>query len=129
MKFFVDENLPAWLAKGLDMLDKESEIFHLSDVFDCGTADTEWLRVVGKEGWLLLSRDRAIRRRPAEINSYRRNAVGGFVLGGKKMSGWSIVEQIVRNWRKIKEMASNTKRPFLFRIPPRGKKIVRIDLR
>ena len=126
MKFFFDENLPKWLATG--MREFRQDTSHLLDEFPSGTLDVDWLPTIGERGWFLISRDANIRRRPAELNAFRKHNVGGFVLAGKDLNGWGIVEQLVRNWRKIMELAETTSRPFLFRVPPGGAKIVKIPL-
>jgi hypothetical protein len=35
-----------------------------------GTPDLEWMPIVGKNGWIVLTRDRRIRTRPAEQLAY-----------------------------------------------------------
>jgi len=124
--FFFDENLPPWLAKGMKEFGEDA--VHISQEFEGGTEDEVWLPVIGGRGWFLISRDRRIRTRPAELKAYRTHRVGGFVLTGKDVNGWGIVEQVVRNWRRIKELAYKTERPFLFKVPPKGTTIDRLSL-
>lgn len=102
---------------------------HLLDHFPQGAKDTEWLPYVGQEGLTLITRDNRIRWRPAELRALRKAQVGAFFLGGKNRSSCDLIEQVVRNWRNIKELAQKEHRPFALRVPPRGKKISRIDLK
>jgi predicted nuclease of predicted toxin-antitoxin system len=125
MKFFFDENLPLWIASG--MREFRQDAVHLLEEFSTGTPDEDWLSSVGERGWTIISKDRRIRYRPAELRAYQTSEVGVFVLMGKNVKGWEIVEQLVRNWRRIKELAEKTNRPFIFKVPPRGQKIERIQ--
>jgi uncharacterized protein with PIN domain len=126
MTFFFDNNLSHKIVKGLREFGED--VVHLADEFPRDTTDEEWLPIVGERGWILITRDKKIRRRPAEIDAYRRNGIGGFVLTGKSLEGWKIIRQLVNRWEKIKELARSTRKPFLFRIPPRGSKIERLPL-
>lgn len=124
MTFFLDNNLSPKLAAGMSGFGEE--VTHLQDHFPRDAKDPEWLPDIGQKGWYLITRDKNIRHKPAEIKALRQNRVGAFYLGGKSLKRCDLVEQLVRNWRRIKELAARTKRPFAFRVPPRGKKIVQI---
>jgi hypothetical protein len=76
----------------------------------------------------LITRDDRIRRRPNELAAFRQHNVGAFFLGGKNRTRCELIQQTVRNWPQIKELAAKTHRPFAFRVPPSGKTIVSIAL-
>lgn len=101
---------------------------HLQDHFSPDTPDTEWLEYIGQGGFFLITRDDRIRRNPLEIRALRDYGVGAFFLGGKNQARWDLVQQLVRNWTQIKEVASRTRPPFAFRIPPKGTKFDRLPL-
>ena len=124
IQFIVDENLSPQLADGLSGFGED--VKHITEVFHAGILDDDWLPEVGRQGLTLVTRDRRIRFKPAELRAYRQNNVGGFVLGGKSLKRCDIIEQIVRNWRRMKKFAAKYDPPFLFRIPPRGTKFDRI---
>lgn len=45
-----------------------------------GAADVEWLPVIGARGWVLLTKDKEIRRRPLKIEAILRAGVRAFAL-------------------------------------------------
>lgn len=47
---------------------------------DQDVTDVEWLELCGREGWVVLTMDRRIRYRRAEIAAIRRHRVQAFVL-------------------------------------------------
>lgn len=104
------------------------DVDHLQDHFPQDCPDTDWLRYIGENGYFLLTRDDAIRRHPAELKALKDYGVGAFFLGGKNRARWELVQQLVRNWLRIKEYAEKEKRPFALRIPPQGTKFDRIPL-
>jgi hypothetical protein len=126
MKFFFDNNLSIRIVRGFREFGQD--VIHLSEEFAPDTQDTEWLPVIGERGWILITRDKRIRWRPAELGAYRRYTIGGFVMSGKSLEGWAIVQQLVRRWLRMIELAESTKKPFLYRIPPRGVKIEPVPL-
>lgn len=101
---------------------------HLQEHFPQDAPDTQWLEYIGNEDFFLITRDDRIRRNPAELKAFRDNNVGAFFLGGKQLSRWELVQQLVRNWPRILELAQDTRKPFAFRIPPKGTKIDKLNL-
>lgn len=101
---------------------------HLQNHFPEDCSDIEWLKFIGENQYFLITRDDAIRRNPAELSALKNYNVGAFFLGGKSRKRWELIQQLVRNWPRIKDYAAATKRPFAFRIPPSGTKFVRILL-
>lgn len=101
---------------------------HLQDHFPGDAPDTEWLEYIGREDFILITRDDRIRRNPLEMQALKQYGVGAFFLGGKNRSRWDLVRQLVRNWDQIKEYSEKTRRPFAFRVPPTGTKFVRLPL-
>jgi predicted nuclease of predicted toxin-antitoxin system len=126
MKFFIDNNLPQQLANGLKGFGEN--VMHLTEQFPPDTEDVGWLTYVGSLELILVTRDERIRHNPFELKSLREHKVGAFFLGGKNRKRCDLIQQIVRNWPRMKELASKTDRPFAFRIPPTGSKIVSIPL-
>jgi hypothetical protein len=49
---------------------------------DC--PDEEWLPVAGKAGWIVLTRDKNIRRKPNELRAFKENCVQGKLRTGHR---------------------------------------------
>ena len=118
MRFFFDNNLSSKLAHG--MREFGEDVVHLTDHFPQDAVDSEWLRFVGENQLVLVTRDEKIRWKPAEIAAVKAFNVAVFFLGGKKLNRCDLIEQIVRNWRRMKRIAATERRPFAIRIPPHG---------
>ncbi|MBN1577387.1 MAG: DUF5615 family PIN-like protein [Chitinispirillaceae bacterium] len=120
MKFFFDQNLSDKLVRGLREFGED--VIHLKEEYPNQTdvADAEWLQNIGQKGWILISRDEYIRWHPAEIKAFRENGVGAFLLCGKGKKAWEIIQQVIRHWLRIKELADRTSKPFFLKYPPRA---------
>jgi hypothetical protein len=121
--FILDENLSPQLAEALQLLDTDATICYIASFFDVGTDDTTYLPVLGQCGAFLITRDTRQRRRPAELLAYKTHGVGAFILGGKNLQRWELVKQIVLAWPQIKQAATNTKRPFAYKVRAAGGKL------
>lgn len=126
MRFFVDNNLGPQLAAGMKGFGED--VVHLTEFLEPDVPDPEMLARVGSEGWYLVTRDDRIRYRPAESAAIRDHRVGAFFMGGKNLRRCQLIQQLVRNWPTMKELAANTRRPFVFRVPPTGRRIKRLPL-
>jgi hypothetical protein len=128
--FIFDNDLPPCLAAGIRALeDGQENILHLADEFPPNTEDEEWLPNVGARNLIVITRDARQRRNPTERAAYHRHRVGAFVLAGKNLKAWDLIEQTVRNWQRIKSLARTSQRPFFYRIPPHGTRIEPLPLR
>jgi hypothetical protein len=130
LRFVFDENLSPQLAQAMRLLDDSIEIHHITELpgLKPGTGDVEFLPRLGEEGRLLITRDTRQRKRPAELDAWKRNGVGSFVLGGKNQEAWDLVKQLVLAWPQIKEAGLKTRRPFGYRVRPNGGKLEPLTL-
>lgn len=126
MKVFFDNNISRHLADGMKAF--QEDVTHLLDHFPSNTEDVTWLEFIGQNNWVLLTRDERIRWNPAELRAIKVYKVGAFFLGGKNRTRCELIQQLVRNWPRIKGLAKKTRKPFAFRIPPSGTKIGVINL-
>jgi len=82
-RFFCDANDLA-LGRGLAQL-RRDVLFpghpELPDVVP-GTKDPVWIQIVSEMGLVVITRDKRIRRRPAERLAWREGGLRGFVLTG-----------------------------------------------
>jgi len=121
MNFFFDNNLSQHLAKAMDILEQEGKVIHLTEKFRPDAKDEDWLEYVGKNRMILITRDKKIKRRAAELRALKNYKVGAFILGGQNPGIWQIIKQIINNWLRIKDLASETITPFIFKVPLKGK--------
>jgi predicted nuclease of predicted toxin-antitoxin system len=126
MTFFFDNNLSEGLCAGLKAFGED--VTHLREHFADDAPDHEWLPFVGQNAMVLVTRDERIRYRPVELHALRQHRVRAFFLGGKNRTRWQIIEQVVRNWVRMKDIAEKTNPPFAFLVPAKGAKMSRIQL-
>jgi hypothetical protein len=126
MKFFFDNNLSKKLAFGMKAFGEDA--IHLQDIFPENTADEIWLDYIGKKNYILITKDTRILKNPAEKIYLKKHNVGAFFLTGKSLDRCKMIQNIVKNWPKIKKIAVNSKPPFAFRIRSGGGKFEPIPL-
>lgn len=103
VRFFVDANDLA-LAKGLSMLRKD--VVYPGHPRLPGVAidapDPVWIPIVGRAGLIVLTRDKKIRRRPVELQTWRDGGLRGFVLTAAGQLGtWDSVRHLARWWDEV----------------------------
>jgi len=117
--FFLDNNLSPILAGGLRALGED--VRHLREVFPPDTPDELWLPEIGQRGWYLVTHDKRIPRKPAELQALIQAGAGAFVFTHRrKLTRWGWVELVVRRWAEITRWAEQHERPFVVGIPERG---------
>jgi predicted nuclease of predicted toxin-antitoxin system len=120
MKFFFDNNLSHRLAKAMNLLEEDEFVMHLKDKFRQDEIDEVWLKYVGSNGLVLVTRDQKIRKRRAELIAFRKHSIGAFILTGKNLGRWQEIKQLIWAWENMKKLAASTQRPFAFQVPPKG---------
>jgi PIN like domain len=68
-------------------------------------ADERWLRDVGAKGWIVLMKDDAIRRRPAERDALVEAGVRAFCLTNAQLRAAEQTERFVSNRHRIIQQA------------------------
>jgi predicted nuclease of predicted toxin-antitoxin system len=114
--YFVDRSLPKRsLLK--ELRQKGCTVKHHDELFVPDASDVEWLRVAGKNNWLVLSHDRNIGRNPLEIEMLRRAKVKAFMPSSKgSLSGAEITNIIIKAIPAIERFARANKPPFIAKI-------------
>lgn len=113
--FFVDRSLGSrFVPEALRAVGAQVEIHDAHFVPDA--EDTEWLTTVGARGWVVLSKDEAIRRRSHEIEALRQANVRAFLLTSAKLNGEQMAALFSRLALKMARLAVNTPAPFVFAI-------------
>lgn len=82
--------------------------------------DEEWLAVAGRESWIVLTRDKHIRRRPSELEAFREHKVIVFVLAVGNASAAETAELITRLYDKIQRLANQAKPPVMYSVTRSG---------
>jgi hypothetical protein len=96
-------------------------VYIRADVFPSGVSDAEWLQEVGRQGWIALTKDKAIRRRTNELTALLNAGVRAFVLAAGEMTGQEQADLFVRLIPKIRWFVAEQGPPFVVRIEKSGR--------
>lgn len=106
-EFFVDRSLGKSIVDGLR--EAGLTVHSMADVYGEKRpqllADEVWLRDAGKKDWIVLTKDDAIRRRPAERDALTEAAVRVFCLTNRNLRGAEQTERFVSNRHRILSQA------------------------
>lgn len=83
--FFIDECLGRLVAEALRAMGVTVEVY--ADHFDPGVPDVVWLPIVGEKRWVVITKDKAIRRKPWEREKVMASCVQMFTLPNGNMTG------------------------------------------
>lgn len=133
MIFIGDENVPRRGCLMLNAFDADHAIEHLTDRFEPGIADTEWLRLLGEqdEPFAVLTRDAAILRRKDEFAALRDSGGHLVVLSPRfrTLKRDALLLAMLNNWRVLTAAVVPLRHPSLIRWDHKGGKRAEIERR
>lgn len=103
LRLFVDESALG-LGKALSIARRD--VIHtghpLIPEAPLGALDTEWIPEVARRELAVISRDKRIRTKPAELALLREHAMRVFWIAGKRdLTTWDYLVRVVRRWDEI----------------------------
>lgn len=118
---FFDRSVLRGVAEAIKQV--RNDAVWLEDVFEeHWIKEREWLPVAGKNGWLVVLRDKKVRTRKEERRAIRENNVGCFILNYKKdKPRWETLKLVVAALDEMEEKFANTPRPFIYLIDGNGR--------
>jgi predicted nuclease of predicted toxin-antitoxin system len=96
------------------------------DVFDDDTPDQIWLAEVGRRGWVVVTRDQNIRRRPNELAAVRAARIHLFALTSGNLSAAETATLVLRAWPAIRRAVAAHAPPALWSVT-RGGEVRRLE--
>lgn len=107
-EFFVDRSLGHHLVP--DALRRLDFVVHtMRSVYGPGAeqtvADVTWLERAGKAGWVVLTKDDAIRRRPVELRALAAHRVRCFCLTNANLTGEQQRDRFMGNMNRMVQRA------------------------
>ncbi|MDX1887845.1 hypothetical protein [Mycolicibacterium sp. 120270] len=103
--YVVDENLLR-LGAGLVAVRKDTARFGrapIDDILPLGILDTDWIPIVGRRGWIVITNDRHLRTRPVEAELAIAHKLKVVHLHGKVggQSAWAQLTRLTARWPAI----------------------------
>lgn len=83
------------------------------DHFAENEEDPNWLAAVGENKWIVLTKDKWIRRRPLEKQALLSAGLCVFVLTSGNMTGDEMAQAFVKNLSKIRRLIKKQPPPFI----------------
>jgi len=87
-----------------------------SDHFLPDAPDTEWLAVVSKKAWVVLTKDARIGRNPEEIRAIARESTSIFILWDGNLRSQQIASLFAEIVPKLEKLALAHQTPFIAKI-------------
>lgn len=128
MTFYIDADVPVAVRRAIAGC--RTDVIHAGEpgAPAANTKDKDWLPRAGEERWVVLSRDKGIRRRPAELRAVMDNGVRLFVLtSAGNLSRWDTLELLVRRWADITQTATQNQGPFICAVTRGGLRPIQPD--
>lgn len=120
-EFFVDRSLGKSIVQALRAAGLS--VRSMADVYGERQAqalpDEVWLRDAGKEDWIVLTKDDAIRRRPAERDALTEASARVFCLTNRNMRGEEQIERFLSNRDRILRQARRPG-PYIYGVYEKG---------
>lgn len=92
----------------------------LRDHFPSGTEDAVWLPAAGEHGWVVLTKDKWIRRRDMERTALEAGRVVAFVLTGGNLSGAEMARAFIKAYPRMRKLLRDHDPPFIASVTPQG---------
>ncbi len=86
-----------------------------------GTADALWLPDIGRRGWVVLTKDKNMKRRPAEQLAVVRNGVRAFSLTTGDLTGPEMADAFLRAMPSIRRLLRRHPGPFIASVTRAGR--------
>lgn len=120
--FFVDESLDS-LSLVAALRDAGATVQRLTERFPKGTPDEVWLAEAGRNGWVVLTRDKRIRYRQLERLALQAAKVRAFVFTGGNVTGEETGAILAGSLDRVTKIARADAGPFIYHIGRSGRPI------
>ncbi len=103
LRFYVDESALG-LGKALESARKDTIHAGHKLIPECplGTLDPDWISAVAARGLVVIARDRRIRTKPAESQTFRDAGLRVFWIAGKRdLPTWEWLVRLTRHWHAV----------------------------
>jgi hypothetical protein len=121
--YYLDANIPLNVSKGLAQV--RSDILYPGGlgcpVMSTIVPDIEWLRIAGRQDWVVVTKDRKIRTRPGERNALVDAGVRSFcATHAGNYTMWELLKLLVARWDDMEEIATHVPGPYIYSVTKAG---------
>lgn len=138
MIIYVDENMPAQLSRGFDMIQQPLnsklrepiEVRSIKDLFGEGAKDEDWIPKLSGQDACVITQDYNIHRIRSQRQLCHAHGVGMFYFRPPSRTGFSYLEMfqmMARHWPEMTQKATKLNRPFEFKALSQSKRLMNMD--
>lgn len=110
--FFVDRSLGSKrVGQGLRAAGYQAEAHDAHFAQD--TLDVDWMQHVGARGWVVLSKDKGIKRNVLEVQAIVQSCAAVFVLSGRDLTADTMVGAFLGAMRRMERVLRRYDPPFI----------------
>lgn len=117
--FFIDRCLGKKLADSLRKVGATVEIH--DDHFIKDMKDEDWLRIVGKDNWVVLTKDKKIASRPLELLAVAQGDVRLFAFVDGDVPGVIMAQAFVNALENMQRFIRGNQAPFIAKVHQSGR--------
>ena len=125
LTLFLDESLDS-LSVVSALRNAGANVVRHTERFPRGAADEVWLTEAGRNGWIVLTRDKRIRYRKLERDALQAAKVRAFVFTGGNVTAKDTGAILARALPRIQRICQSVPGPFIYHIGRSGRP-VRMD--
>lgn len=121
MTFYVDASVPVSVRRALAGV--RDDVCHAgqSGLPAEDAEDVHWLKIAGEQDWVVIKRDKRIRKREWERQALIEAGVRTFCLtGAGNYTRWKILELLALRWSRIEEIATTVDGPYVYSVTLQG---------
>jgi hypothetical protein len=129
-KFFLDRGLGVYsIAEALIQEGIEIQTLRerYGEVEGQKIKDEKWIREATLDGYILLHKDKRVRRRPNEKRALIESESRSFALSSGNLSGAEATARYLRNWPRILRAIRRRPAPFFYVVLEHGIELRRLD--
>lgn len=118
--YYLDRNLGKHvIADALRAAGAKVEVH--DDHLAANAPDEDWIALVGRRGWLAITKDKNIRYRTGELRAIKDHSAMVLVVRAKNATGQDIAEILIKAQRRVQRFARKHKPPFVAGIDRSGR--------
>ena len=106
VRFVVDENLLR-LGRSITALRRDVACFGqdpVADLLSAGMLDDDWIPVIGRRGWVVITNDKRLRTRPAQAELAIQHSLKVIHLfNSGHLTAWDQAVQLLSRWPAIEQ--------------------------
>ncbi len=116
---FLDRNLGKHIIANL-LRDNGMAIEVHDDHLLPAAPDEDWIALVGRKGWVAVTKDRNVRYRMAELQAIRQHSARVVVIRMKNATGPEIADVLIKGRKRIALFTAKTPAPYVAGIQKSG---------